>query len=225
MKKYYEAYEDRYKQSYELGILWETKEYTKELISVIDRLNINKSNSILEVGCGEGRDAINLLNNGYNLVALDYSKSAINKINEITNNKYKDNFFQFDIFNDKLDKSFDFIYSIAVLHMFIDDIDRDLFWKFISEHLNSNGYACIMVMGDGIKEYRSDINEAFKLKSKININTNKEVMVASTSCRIVDFNTLEDEIIRNNFKIVDKYISSNIPNFDKVMCVIVKNDL
>lgn len=225
MKKYYEAYEDRYKQSYELGILWETKEYTKELISVIDRLNINKSNSILEVGCGEGRDAINLLNNGYNLVALDYSKSAINKINEITNNKYKDKFFQFDIFNDKLDKSFDFIYSIAVLHMFIDNIDRDLFWKFISEHLNSNGYACIMVMGDGIKEYSSDINDAFKLKSKININTNKEVMVASTSCRIVDFNTLEDEIIGNKLKIVDKYISSNIPNFDKVMCVIVKNGL
>ena len=37
MKKYYEAYEDRYKQSYELGMLWETKEYTEELINVIDR--------------------------------------------------------------------------------------------------------------------------------------------------------------------------------------------
>ena len=222
MSEYYKAYEDRYKQSYELGMLWETNEYTKELINVIDKLNITKNNSILEVGCGEGRDAINLLNNGYNLVALDYSKSAINKIHELTNNKYKDNVISLDISEDKLDKRFDFIYSIAVLHMFVNDIDRDKFWGFISTHLNDNGHACIMVMGDDKKEYSSDINDAFKLKNKININTNKEVMVASTSCRIVNFDTLEDEISKNNLKIVDKYISTDIPNFDKVMCVIVR---
>ena len=222
MKKYYEAYEDRYKQSYELGMLWETKEYTKELVSVIDRLNITKDNSILEVGCGEGRDAINLLNNGYNVIALDYSISAINKINELTNNKYKDNFISFDIMKGNLDKTFDFIYSIAVLHMFVNDEDRDKFWEFINSHLSNNGYACVMVMGDGLKEYSSDINDAYKLKNKININTNEEVLVASTSCRIVNFRNLEDEINRKNLKIVDKYISTDIPNFDKVMCVIVR---
>ena len=222
MKKYYEAYEDRYKQSYELGMLWETKEYTKELVSVIDILNITKDNSILEVGCGEGRDAINLLNNGYDVVAIDYSISAINKINELTNNKYKDNFISFDIMEDNLEKTFDFIYSIAVLHMFVNDEDRDKFWEFINSHLSNNGDACIMIMGDGLKEYSSDINDAYKLKNKININTNEEVLVASTSCRIVNFKKLEDEINRNNLKIMDKYISTNIPNFDKVMCVIVR---
>lgn len=54
-----------------------------------------------------------------------------------------------------------------------------------------------------------------------NINTNKEIMVTSTSCNIVDFATFKEEIIRNNFKIIKCYISSDIPNFDKCICAII----
>ena len=222
MSDYYKAYEERYKQVYENNELWETKKETKELINIINKLNITKNNTILDIGCGEGRDAINLLNSGYNVYAIDYSKSAIDKCNEITNYKYKEYFRDFDIIKDNLDKKYDFIYSIAVLHMFVLDSDRNRFWKFIDRHLNKYGYAVVMCMGNGIDEYESNINDAFKLKKKININTNKEMLVASTSCRIVSWNTLEKEIKNNNLEIVAKYISTDIPNFDKVMCVIVK---
>ena len=56
---------------------------------------------------------------------------------------------------------------------------------------------------------------------KESINTNKEIMVTNTSCNIVDFATFKEEIIRNNFKIIECYISSDIPNFDKCMCAVI----
>ena len=43
------------------------------------------------------------------------------------------------------------------------------------------------------------IMDAFVVMKKI-INTNKEIMVTSTSCNIVDFATFKEEIIRNNLK-------------------------
>ena len=65
------------------------------------------------------------------------------------------------------------------------------------------------------------IDDAFKKVVRKNINTNKEIMVTNTSCNIVDFATFKEEIIRNNFKIIECYISSDIPNFDKCMCAVI----
>ncbi len=221
-KEYYEAYEDRYKDVYNNNMLWEIKDFSKDVVKVIEDYNITKNNSILEVGCGEGRDTIHLLNMGYhNILGIDYSKTVIAKCNELTNNKYVNNFKSLDIMKDKLNKKYDFIYSVAVIHMFLKEEHRNLFYKFIYEHLNDNGIALVISMGDGTSTYKSNIDDAFKKVVRKNINTNKEIMVTSTSCNIVDFATFKEEIIRNDFKIIKCYISSDIPNFDKCICAII----
>ena len=120
MDKYYKAYEKRYKQMYELKELWEVSERTPEVINTILKYNINKNDKILELGCGEGRDAFYLLDNGYNLLAVDYSKTVINKCNELTNNKYVNNFRQFDLIEDKLDEM-----GILALYSRIDVMQRE----------------------------------------------------------------------------------------------------
>ena len=218
-KEYYEAYEDRYKEAYDNNMLWEIKDFSKDVVKVIEDY---KNNSILEVGCGEGRDTIHLLNMGYhNILGIDYSKTVIAKCNELTNNKYVNNFKSLDIMKDKLNKKYDFIYSVAVIHMFLKEEHRNLFYKFIYEHLNDTGIALVISMGDGTSTYKSNIDDAFKKVVRKNINTNKEIMVTSTSCNIVDFDTFKEEIIRNNFKIIKCYISSDIPNFDKCICAII----
>ena len=122
---------------------------------------------------------------------------------------------------DKLNNKYDFIYSVAVIHMFLKEEHRNLFYKFIYEHLNNNGIALVISMGDGTSTYKSNIDDAFKKVVRKNINTNKEIMVTNTSCNIVDFATFKEEIIRNNFKIIECYISSDIPNFDKCMCAVI----
>lgn len=103
-----------------------------------------------------------MLDNGYNVLAVDYSINVIFKCNELSNNKYIDKFKQFDIFEDEINTKFDFIYSIAVIHMFIDENHRRKFYKFIYEHLNKDGKALIIAMGDGVKEYSTHIQDAFK---------------------------------------------------------------
>ena len=183
-KDYYKAYEERYKESYKNNILWETKEPTNLVLDTIKKYNIDFNDKILDLGCGEGRDAINLLNKGYNVLAIDYSNTVINKCNELSNYKFIDCFKQFDLLVDNMNVKFKFIYSIAVIHMFLLSSDRNKFYKFIYDHLEDDAYALIISMGDGIKEYKSDINKAFNISKRLNINNKKEVNVVETSCNI-----------------------------------------
>lgn len=149
--KYYKAYENRYKQIYKLNELWTTNKPTPTILKIIKKYNISKNSNILEIGCGEGRDTIYLLENGYNVLGIDYSKTVIKKC--ISNNKkYINNFKQIDIIKNKLNKKYNFIYSIAVIHMFITKEHRNKFYNFIYNHLNENGIALILSMGDGIKD-------------------------------------------------------------------------
>lgn len=221
-KEYYKAYEERYKDTYKNNMLWETRKITKDVMTTIKKYNITKEDKILEVGCGEGRDSIYLLDNNYhNLLGVDYSKTVINKCNELTNNKYINNFRQLDIIKDKLNNKYKFIYSVAVIHMFVVEEHRNKFYKFIYNHLDDNGIALIISMGDGINTYKSDINKAFNKVVRENINTKKQIIVVNTSCNIVDLETIKKEIKRNNLKIIKSYISTNVPNFDKCICVII----
>ena len=124
---YYKAYDKRYRQTYENNSLWEISERTKEVIDTLKKYKITKKSNILELGCGEGRDAIYLLDNGYNVLGVDYSFTVIDKCNELTNYKYVNNFKQLDLIENSLNEKFDFIYSVAVIHMFVLDEHRNKF--------------------------------------------------------------------------------------------------
>ena len=76
-RKYYEAYDDRYKQIHDKSLQWFSDKHSSIISTVIEKYNICKTAKILEIGCGEGRDANYLLKNGYNLLATDISESAI----------------------------------------------------------------------------------------------------------------------------------------------------
>lgn len=207
------------------NMLWATTKNTKEVIDAIEKYKISKRDKILDLGCGESRDASFLLNEGYNVTAIDYSNEAINKCNELTNNKYQESFKQLDIFKDLLDDKFKFIYSIAVMHMFVLDIHRNKYLKFIYNHLEDSGLALICVMGDGKKEYASDINDALKNSKRKLLHNNEDVEVATTSCRIVNMDTFKNELTNNGFLIKRMWISEDIPEFDKSMCAIVTKNI
>lgn len=218
---YYKAYDKRYYQVYSNNMLWSSKEPTKEVIEFLKRYDCKKSDLVLDLGCGEGRDAIFLLDNEYNVLAVDYSINVIEKCNNLSNNKYKDSFMQFDIMKDKLDKKFKYIYSIAVLHMFVTDEHRNLFFKFISDHLTDDGVALVCVLGDGVKEHSSDITKSFENTKRVVMNNNTNIEVVTTSCKIVSWATLEKEIINNDLNIKEKWISKEIPEFTNSMCLVI----
>ena len=131
MEKYYKAYDKRYKQVHEKNLSWSSDNNTKLIYEIIKRYKIYKYDSILEIGCGEGRDAKFLLKKGYNVLATDVSVEAINycKQNDMLN---VENYEVLDVLDcSDFKYSFDFIYSIACVHMFTEVNDRNKYYKFI----------------------------------------------------------------------------------------------
>lgn len=147
IEDYYKAYEKRYKQVYNENSLWSSRENTKDVLNAIETLNLTKNNKILDLGCGEGRDAIILL---------------------------------------------------------------------------EKGYALIGTMGNGTENYESNINDSFDNVKRVILNNNKKINVAATSCKIVNWSQLENEIKENNLIITKKWISQEVPKFKNMMFALIK---
>lgn len=218
-KKYYEAYNERYKAIHEKGFSWSSEEATPIVLETIKRYVFFKDLPILEIGCGEGRDSKAVLDNGYHLLATDISDEAIEYCKEHFYN-YRTSFSCLDCLSNQMKSYFSFIYSVAVIHMLVLDEDRKKFYDFIYDHLNDDGVALICSMGDGTTEFQTDIKEAFDLQKRK--HESEEVLVAATSCRMVSFETFEKEISQSNLKIIEKGITSSLPDFDKLMFAIVR---
>ena len=222
-RKYYEAYDDRYRQIHEKNLAWFYEEPTAIVRQMIEKYGITIGHKLLELGCGEGRDAFPLLNAGFDLIATDISPAAI----QYCRNKflvYADRFQILDCVAGELDEKFDFIYAVAVVHMLVPDADRNAFYNFICDRLSPNGIALICTMGDGKMERQTDIETAFELQARIHEQTGVEVNVASTSCRMVSFSTFEEELKHNGLEILEKGITNAAPDFPMLMYVVVNRE-
>lgn len=218
-RKYYTAYEERYKTAHALGVSWSSNANTPIVMEILDKYNIMQKHKLLEIGCGEGRDSKRVLEKGFQLTATDISKEAIAYCKKQMP-QFANDFSILDCLSHKLDMKFDFIFAIAVIHMLVPDEDRDAFYRFIRSHLTPEGLALICTMGDGEFERQSDISTAFDLQER-NHESGK-MMVAGTSCRMVSFNTFENELSRNGLTMIEKGITSSLPDFDSLMYAVVK---
>ena len=217
--KYYEAYEERYKTVHQKGISWASDKSTPIVLDLIRRYSILPEHELLEIGCGEGRDSKAVLDKGYHLTATDISQEAISYCQEHMP-EYTRHFRVLDCLSNDLDNSFDFIYAVAVLHMLVLEEDRSGFYRFICNHLKSEGIALICTMGDGETEMQSDISKAFELQERD--HPSGKITVAATSCRMVSFKTFEKELINNDLSIIEKGMTSAFPEFDNLMYAVVK---
>ena len=188
--EYYKAYDKRYKQLHEKNLSWETDTQTIIIEEMLKKYSITKNDSILEIGCGEGRDSKNILNKGYNLLATDVSNEAINYC-KLIDKKHCDNYKVLDVL----------------------DCDK---------HLDDNGFALILTMGNGKMESSSNINNAWEDIERIHQSTGEKINVATTSCRIVNFETLKKETNNSNLLIIEMGITQIIPNFPEIMYIVVK---
>lgn len=105
-------------------------------------LNLLPGNEVLDLGIGQGRNSIPLVELGYNVTGVDYSTKCL----EICkNNCPKLNLIQSDIRAFPIEKNkYDLISSRYVLHFFHKD-DTYKIIKNIKENLKSNGLVYISV--------------------------------------------------------------------------------
>ena len=221
MRKYYEAYDDRYLQVHEKQLQWASSAPSAIVEQVMTRYGITKKSSILELGCGEGRDAIHLLKKGYNLTATDISPEAI-RYCRAGNPEFAQCYQILDCVAGEWKEKYDFIYAVAVVHMLVEEDHRAAFCRFIREHLTEGGTALICTMGDGSVSRKSDISTAFDLQERSHGESGEKLLLAGTSCRMVTWEEFLREIRESGLKVVEHGLTSVEPDFPVMMYAVVK---
>lgn len=219
-RPYYSAYDDRYRQVHGQDLQWFYDNPTQIVMQTIKDFGINHKSKLLEIGCGEGRDAYPLLKEGFDLLATDVSDAAI-RFCQKKFPEFAPHFQVLDCVAGEHSEKFDFIFAVAVVHMLVTDADRNAFYRFIREHLTDNGIALICTMGDGQTERQTDPRTAFLLQDRIHEQTGKAVQIASTSCRMVTFETLNKELLRNGLAVLKEGITSVPPDFSQLMYAVI----
>ncbi|MBP3799527.1 MAG: class I SAM-dependent methyltransferase, partial [Bacilli bacterium] len=100
--------------------------------------------------------------------------------------------------------------------------NRSKFYNYIYNHLKNDGYCLILSMGDGKEESKSDVSKSFDDIKRVHQESNKEITIAATSCRIVNFDTLLKEVKNNNFEIIEYGITEIKNHFSEIMYVLLK---
>lgn len=220
-RKYYEAYDARYRQVHAQDLQWFYENPSPIVMEVINAFDMLPKHKLLEIGCGEGRDAFALLKQGYDLLATDVSPEAI----VFCRKRLPDHAERFQVLDGvagELDSTFDFIYAVAVVHMLVPDEDRNAFYGFIRKHLKPTGIALICTMGDGSFERQTDIRTAFEMQERIHEQTGKALQIANTSCRMVSFQTFDEELVRNGLFVIKQGITAIEPDFSQMMYAVVR---
>ena len=218
-RKYYEAYDDRYRQVHGLNLQWFDDGPSPIVAGVMERFGIR--GRILESGCGEGRDGGWLMNRGWDVLATDVSPAAIDYARQRFP-AHARRFRVLDFLTDTVGERFDFIYAVAVVHMLVPDGDRDGFYRFVRDHLAPGGLGLICTMGNGEWERQSDIAAAFDLQERTHEPSGRRVRIAGTSCRMVSWATFRRELARNGLTEIESGITAVEPDFPQMMYAVVK---
>lgn len=128
-KKTLTPYEERYKiEEYYWGTM--PGEMCLELLR---RCYPTRPLRLLEVGCGEGKDAVFFARNGYQVTAFDVTESGIEKAKRLADiHQVEVNFFRADLHDYRLDEEFDIIYSSGVFHHILPEQRREIMENYIS---------------------------------------------------------------------------------------------
>ena len=218
-RKYYEAYDDRYRQVHGQSLQWFSDSPSPIVGQILERYAID--GKILEIGCGEGRDGGFLMERGFDVLATDVSPAAIDYARQQFP-AHGERFRVLDCLKEELSEEFDFIYAVAVIHMLVPDEDRDGFYRFIGTHLAPGGRALICTMGDGCGQLQSDIATAFDLQERIHGQSGRAVSIAGTSCRVVSWETFLEELARNGLDVIGQGLTAVEPDFPQMMYAVVE---
>lgn len=128
-------YEEEYKApEYYWGI-----EPNSACYQVLELMPPTKHLKLLDIGCGEGKDAVFFARNGYDVTAFDVADAGIEKTKRLADQfGVQIKVFRADILDFRLDTSFDILYSSGVLHYIKPEYRQEIFSNY-KQFTNSNG--------------------------------------------------------------------------------------
>jgi tellurite methyltransferase len=105
----------------------------------------HEGQSLIELGCGQGRDSIFFARNGYQVTGFDYSVEGIKKAQAWAGElKLSIDFFQADVNQYRLEKSYDVVFTSGALH-YIPQGLRDEIISNYKQFTNPGGIHAFMV--------------------------------------------------------------------------------
>jgi len=106
--------------------------------------NYEPKGTILDLGCGQGRDSLSLGELGYKVIGIDHSNVGINQLNQEAEKRNIDvqgrvgNVYDFPI-----SKDFDFVLLDSMLHFYKNDLQKETeFVNKILIELSEGGVFC-----------------------------------------------------------------------------------
>ena len=172
------------------GVSW-FQETPTESIELIQKYSNNSSDKIIDVGCGKGFLADNLLESKFKDITLvDISSNALSEINNRLKNQYL-SFIETDILDFDTDNKYDVWHDRAVFHFITENKSIDKYISLCNEYINIGGTLIIGTFAeDGplkcsgleIKRYSIDdlkklfkenfeLSEGFKMSHKTPFDT------------------------------------------------------
>lgn len=134
-------YEKKYEaQEYYWGILPNSICY-----EIMKRKPPVRPYKVLDMGCGEGKDAVFLAKNGYVVTAFDASEKGLEKAKELARQNHVEvNFFKADINEYEPVEEYDIIFSSGTLH-YLSLKHREKLIQSIKEYTSINGLHALNV--------------------------------------------------------------------------------
>ena len=120
------------------GVSW-YQETPYESIELIQKFSTTNLDKIIDIGCGKGFLADNLLKLNYeNITLVDISLNALKEVKERLNNKSL-NFIETDVLNLKLERTFDIWHDRAVFHFITNKKSVEKYISLCNEYIGEGG--------------------------------------------------------------------------------------
>jgi len=134
-------YEDVYKQDeYFWGV-----QPSNMCLKILEFIPPVRPLKVLDIGCGEGKDAVFLARCGYDVSAFDISEAGLEKTKRLAEKACVPvKVFRANIWDYRLDEKYDVLYSSGTLH-YIKPKLRDEIMSNYKAHVNDNGFVIFHV--------------------------------------------------------------------------------
>jgi tellurite methyltransferase len=151
---------------------------------------IKENESLIELGCGNGRDSLYFSRHGVNVTAIDQCENEISLLSK--NNSQDNPHFRIDDFTKlEIDKIFNHVYSRFTLHSINENQENDvIIWSY--NHLQKNGLLLI--------EARGKKNELYKLGEPVKGERDAYIYEGHYR-RFIDINILKNKLLKVGFEI------------------------
>lgn len=114
-------------------------------LKVLHCLPASESTKLIDIGCGEGRNAVFFARNGYEVTAFDVAESGVKKTKQLAKEANVSlDVFLADLTEFRLKKKYDIVFAHGVLHYLPPELREELLDNFKS-HTRKNGINVLSV--------------------------------------------------------------------------------